>query len=93
MPGRFFEEMESNLQETTLDPQDTLRIATPMTFATVGLGALLPAYRTLHSRADFDVTTFDTHIDLVEEPLRKRRPVQRPHQQRISRLADRRVQR
>jgi DNA-binding transcriptional LysR family regulator len=60
------DEMESNLLETTRDPQGTLRIATPMTFATAGLGALLAAYRTLHPRVDFDVTTFDTQIDLVE---------------------------
>ncbi len=60
------DEMESNLLETTRDPQGTLRIATPMTFATSGLGALLASYRALHPRVDFDVTTFDTHIDLVE---------------------------
>lgn len=60
------DEMESSLLETTRDPQGTLRIATPMTFATAGLGALLAAYRILHPRVDFDVTTFDTHIDLVE---------------------------
>jgi DNA-binding transcriptional LysR family regulator len=59
------DEMESNLLETTRDPQGTLRIATPMTFAAAGLGALLAAYRTLHPRVDFDVTTFDTPIDLV----------------------------
>ncbi|HEY1999143.1 LysR family transcriptional regulator [Paraburkholderia sp.] len=60
------DEMESNLVQTTRDPRGTLRIATPMTFATAGLGALLAAYRTLHPRVDFDVTTFDTHIDMVE---------------------------
>ena len=60
------DEMESNLLETTRDPQGTLGIATPMTFAASGLGALLSAYRALHPRVDFDVTTFDTHIDLVE---------------------------
>ncbi|MCP3725145.1 LysR family transcriptional regulator [Paraburkholderia sp. CNPSo 3272] len=60
------DEMESNLMETTRDPSGTLRIAAPMTFAVSGLGELLAAYRTLHPRIDFDVTTFDTHIDMVE---------------------------
>ena len=32
------DEMESNLVQTTRDPRGTLRIATPMTFATSGLG-------------------------------------------------------
>ena len=60
------DEMESNLVQTTRDPRGTLRIATPMTFATSGLGNLLASYRTLHPRVDFDITTFDTHIDMVE---------------------------
>ena len=34
------DEMESNLVQTTRDPRGTLRIATPMTFATSGLGTL-----------------------------------------------------
>ncbi len=60
------DEMESNLLETTRDPQGTLRIATPMTFAAAGLGALLAAYRTLHPRVDFDVTNVRyAPIDLV----------------------------
>jgi DNA-binding transcriptional LysR family regulator len=44
------DEMESNLVQTTRDPRGTLRIATPMTFATSGLGNLLASYRTLHPR-------------------------------------------
>ncbi|MEW6344655.1 MAG: LysR family transcriptional regulator [Pseudomonadota bacterium] len=60
------DEMESNLVQTTRDPRGTLRIATPMTFATSGLGTLLASYRTLHPRVDFDVTTYDMHIDMVE---------------------------
>ena len=60
------DEMESNLVQTTRDPRGTLRIATPMTFAASGLGNLLATYRTLHPRVDFDITTFDTHIDMVE---------------------------
>jgi DNA-binding transcriptional LysR family regulator len=60
------DEMESNLVQTTRDPRGTLRIATPMTFAAAGLGTLLASYRALHPRVDFDVTTYDTHIDMVE---------------------------
>jgi DNA-binding transcriptional LysR family regulator len=60
------DEMESNLLQTTRDPSGTLRIAAPMTFVASGLGALLASYRALHPRVDFDVTTFDTHIDIVE---------------------------
>jgi DNA-binding transcriptional LysR family regulator len=60
------DEMESNLVQTTRDPRGTLRIAAPMTFAASGLGTLLAAYRGQHPRVDFDVTTYDTHIDIVE---------------------------
>jgi DNA-binding transcriptional LysR family regulator len=60
------DEMKSNLMRATRDPSGTLRIAAPMTFVTSGLGALLASYRTLHPRIDFDVTTFDTHVDMVE---------------------------
>jgi DNA-binding transcriptional LysR family regulator len=60
------DEMESNLVQATRDPSGTLRIAAPMTFVASGLGALLASYRSLHPRIDFDVTTYDTHIDIVE---------------------------
>jgi DNA-binding transcriptional LysR family regulator len=60
------EEVESNLLETTRDPNGILRIATPMTFASGGLGSLLAAYKTLHPRVAFDVTTFDMPIDMAE---------------------------
>src|ERR1700737_2284851 len=60
------DEIESNLIEATRDPRGTLRIAAPMSFATSGLGTLLASYRALHPRVDFDVTTFDTPIDMVE---------------------------
>jgi DNA-binding transcriptional LysR family regulator len=60
------DEMESSLMQTARDPRGTLRIATPMTFATSGLGTLLASYRTQHPRVNFDVTTYDTHIDMVE---------------------------
>lgn len=60
------DEIESNLVQATRDPRGTLRIATSLSFAAHGLGMLLAAYRALHPRVGFDVTTFDTHIDMVE---------------------------
>ncbi|WP_323119644.1 LysR family transcriptional regulator [Burkholderia alba] len=60
------DEMESNLVQATRDPRGTLRIAASMSFASSGLGTLLAAYRALHPRVGFDITTFDTHIDMVE---------------------------
>ncbi|PFH29367.1 LysR family transcriptional regulator [Burkholderia sp. JKS000303] len=60
------DEMESNLVQATRDPRGTLRIASSMSFASAGLGALLAAYRALHPRVNFDVTTSGTHIDMVE---------------------------
>ena len=60
------DELESNLMRASRDRSGTRRIAAPMTFVTSGLGALLASYRTLHPRIDFDVTTFDTHVDMVE---------------------------
>lgn len=60
------DEMESTLAQVTSDPRGTLRIATPFTFATSELAALLAAYQARYPRVDFDVTTFDTHIDMVE---------------------------
>ncbi len=60
------DEIESNLVQATRDPRGTLRIASSMSFAASGLGPLLAAYRILHPRVAFDVTTFDTHVDMVE---------------------------
>lgn len=60
------DELESNLAETTRDPCGTLRIATPSIFATSSLSALLTTYRAMHPRVAFDVTTFDTSIDMIE---------------------------
>jgi DNA-binding transcriptional LysR family regulator len=60
------DEMESNLMQSTRDPSGTLRIAASVTFVASGLPALLASYRTLHPRIDFDVTTFDTPVDMVE---------------------------
>jgi len=60
------EEVESSLLETTRDPNGILRIATSMTFASGGLGSLLAGYKALHPRVAFDVTAFDTPIDMAE---------------------------
>jgi DNA-binding transcriptional LysR family regulator len=60
------DEVESNLHQATRDPYGTLRIASPTTFASAGLGPLLASYRALHPRVAFDVTTFDTQIDMAE---------------------------
>lgn len=60
------EEMESNLAQTTRDPRGTLRIAAPMTFAASGLGALLASYRALQPRVDFDVTTYDSQVNIFD---------------------------
>ncbi|GAB7535505.1 LysR family transcriptional regulator [Burkholderia sp. 3C] len=60
------DEVESNLVRATRDPRGTLRVAASMSFAAGGLGDLLAGYRLQHPRVGFDVTTFDTHIDMVE---------------------------
>ncbi|WP_186144669.1 LysR family transcriptional regulator, partial [Burkholderia gladioli] len=60
------DEMESNLVQVTRDPRGTLRIAASATSVAAGLGMLLSAYRDGHPRVRFDVTTFDTHVDMVE---------------------------
>jgi DNA-binding transcriptional LysR family regulator len=60
------DDMESNLMQNTRNPSGTLRIAATMTFVASGLPGLLASYRTLHPRIDFDVTTFDAPVDMVE---------------------------
>jgi DNA-binding transcriptional LysR family regulator len=60
------DELESSLLQTTRDVSGTLRLAAPMTFVASGLAQLLANYRAIHPRVDFDITTFDTHIDIVE---------------------------
>ncbi|WP_175957823.1 LysR family transcriptional regulator [Burkholderia sp. BCC0405] len=60
------DEIESNLVQATRDPRGTLRIAASATSVAAGLGLLLSAYRAAHPRVRFDVTTFDTHVDMVE---------------------------
>jgi DNA-binding transcriptional LysR family regulator len=60
------DEFESGLLESTREVSGTLRLAAPMTFVASGLARLLAGYQVKHPRVDFDVTTFDTHIDIVE---------------------------
>ena len=60
------EQMESLLTQTTSDPSGTLRIAVLTPFATTELAKLLSAYRTLHPRVDFSITTFDTQAGIVD---------------------------
>jgi DNA-binding transcriptional LysR family regulator len=60
------DELESNLSQTTREVRGTLRLAAPMTFVASGLAQLLAGYRAAHPLVDFDVTTFDTRIDMVE---------------------------
>lgn len=60
------DEIESNLVKIARSPHGTMRIAASTTFAAAELGPLLAAYREAHPRVDFDVTTFDAHIDMIE---------------------------
>lgn len=60
------DEIEFNVGQTTRDPSGKLRLASPSTFASSRLGALLSSYRALHTKVDFEVTTFDTPIDPIE---------------------------
>jgi DNA-binding transcriptional LysR family regulator len=60
------DELESNLSQATREVSGTLRLAAPTTFVALGLAQLLAGYRAAHPRVDFDITTFDTHIDMVE---------------------------
>ncbi|WP_321856341.1 LysR family transcriptional regulator [Burkholderia cenocepacia] len=60
------DEIESNLAQVNRDPHGTLRIAASATSVAAGLCALLSTYRSEHPRVRFDVTTFDTQVDMVE---------------------------
>ncbi|WP_084168940.1 LysR family transcriptional regulator [Paraburkholderia acidipaludis] len=60
------EEVESDLVRATRDPGGLLRIAAPSLFANGGLTPLLGAYREENPRVSFDVTVYDTQIDLIE---------------------------
>lgn len=60
------DEVESDLVRATRDPSGVLRIAAPSVFASGALTALLSAYRGVNPRVDFDVTAYDSHIDMIE---------------------------
>jgi DNA-binding transcriptional LysR family regulator len=60
------DEVESELVRATRDPSGVLRIAAPAVFANAGLAGLLGAYRASNPRVDFDITAYDTHIDMIE---------------------------
>ncbi|MDR3097849.1 MAG: LysR family transcriptional regulator [Paraburkholderia sp.] len=60
------DEVESELVRATRDPSGVLRIAAPAVFASGALTALLGAYRDVNPRVDFDVTAYDSHIDMIE---------------------------
>jgi DNA-binding transcriptional LysR family regulator len=58
--------VESGLVRSAHDHCGVLRIASPAVFATTGLASLLAAYRAMAPRVDFDVTTYDAPIDVIE---------------------------
>ncbi|HEY2023359.1 LysR family transcriptional regulator [Paraburkholderia sp.] len=61
-----FDEVESSLIKTTRSPHGTLRIGTAATFAASQLCGLLAAYHQAQPLVDFDVSSFDSHIDMIE---------------------------
>jgi DNA-binding transcriptional LysR family regulator len=61
-----FEEVESSLMKTTRSPHGTLRIGTSATFAASQLCGLLAAYHQTQPLIGFDVSPFDSHIDMIE---------------------------
>jgi DNA-binding transcriptional LysR family regulator len=63
---KALEEVEAGLARSARDHRGVLRIASPAVFATSGLASLLAAYREIAPRVDFDVTTYDTPIDVIE---------------------------
>jgi DNA-binding transcriptional LysR family regulator len=58
--------IEENLVRSTRELSGTLRIAASTTYATCGLSNLLAAYRAAYPRIGFDVTTYDSPIELIE---------------------------
>src|SRR5262249_46508856 len=60
------DEMDANLTRSAHSPHGTVRIAASTTFASTELVALLADYRAAEPGVDFDVTTFDAQIDLIE---------------------------
>ncbi|CAB3750064.1 LysR family transcriptional regulator [Paraburkholderia humisilvae] len=60
------DEMDANLTRTAHSPHGTVRIAASTTFASTELVALLADYRASEPGVDFDVTTFEAQLDLIE---------------------------
>jgi DNA-binding transcriptional LysR family regulator len=60
------DEVESELMRSTRDPSGMLRIAAPAMFAGTELAQLFRAYRAINPRVEFEVTAYDTHIDMIE---------------------------
>jgi DNA-binding transcriptional LysR family regulator len=60
------DEVESALVQAPRDMSGTLRIVASTVFAHTGLTRLLTTYRALHPRIGFDVTTYDTEVDMLE---------------------------
>jgi DNA-binding transcriptional LysR family regulator len=59
------DEVESSIKATR-SPQGTLRIGTSATFAASQLCGLLAAYHQTQPLVDFDISTFDSQIDMIE---------------------------
>jgi DNA-binding transcriptional LysR family regulator len=60
------DEVDANLTRTAHSPHGTVRIAATTTFANTELVALLADYRAAEPGVDFDVTTFEAQLDLIE---------------------------
>lgn len=58
--------IESGLVRSTRELSGTLRVAASTTFSACGLGNLLAAYRASYPRIGFDVTTYDSSIEMIE---------------------------
>ncbi|CAN7624058.1 LysR family transcriptional regulator [Caballeronia sp. LjRoot29] len=58
--------IEEGLVRSTRDLSGTLRVAASTTYAACGLSNLLAAYRAAYPRIGFDVTTYDSPIELIE---------------------------
>jgi DNA-binding transcriptional LysR family regulator len=58
-------EVESDLMCATRDISGVIRVASTASFSVTGLGPLLAAYRRLNRKVQFDLTIFDTHVDMI----------------------------
>ncbi|APR34118.1 LysR family transcriptional regulator [Paraburkholderia sp. SOS3] len=61
-----FDQVESDLLRATRNPSGMLRIAAPVPFANTELAPLFRAYRLANPRVEFEVTSYDTQIDMIE---------------------------